>query len=220
MKSVSRLSETVLGGGGSRPASEGIYLAPHFLDAGTCRHLRAAMDRGAPEPAEVLQLNISLDLNARRASSIEIDPAAINAVETSLDAARHAIAAFYNVPLATREGPGFLRYAAGDFYRRHRDRANDASWPGAARRLVSVVVFLNSSSPRPALGEFSGGELVIFPEPLDDVAAEAIEVVPRQGSLVAFHAATLHEVRPVAGGMRDVIVDWYYGPAEAGPYKP
>ena len=87
----------------------------------------------------------------------------------------------------------------------------DAAWPSAARRLVSLIVFLNSSHTRLTPGAFSGGELLIFPESLDDVAgSEAIRVVPCQGSLVAFHAETFHEVCPVVDGIRDVIVDWYY----------
>ena len=59
--------------------------------------------------------------------------------------------------------------------------------------------------------EFSGGELVMFPEVSPGFpAGEPIEVVPKQGHLVAFLAATPHEVRPVAAGVRDVIVDWFY----------
>lgn len=176
------------------------------------------MDRGAPEPAEVLQVNIGLDLNARRASSIEIDPAALDAVETRLDAARRAIAAWYNLSLVTGEGASFLRYHPGGFYRRHRDQAIVSGWPAAAHRLISLVVFLNSSRSRAVAGEFSGGELLVFPESRDNPAiAEAIRVVPREGCLVAFPAALLHEVRPVRAGIRDVIVDWYYGSAEADP---
>ena len=41
-------------------------------------------------------------------------------------------------------------------------------------------------------------------------AGEPIEIVPLQGSLIAFRAATAHEVRPVSVGVRDVIVDWFY----------
>lgn len=192
-----------------RPSA--IYLAPDFLDAGECRDLRAAMDRGTRELAEVLQPDLNLDPNARRASSIEIDPAAIDAIEARLDGVRPAIAAFHNLPLATREGSGFLRYAPGGFYRPHRDRAMVSGWPGAARRRVSVIVFLNSSSPRPAPAEFSGGELILFPELPDGSApTDVIEVVPRQGLLVAFDAAIVHEVRPIRAGTRDVIIDWYY----------
>ena len=169
------------------------------------------MDCSMAEPAEVFDSGSSLDLDARRAASIDIDPATLETVEATLDAARDAIAAHYHLSLVSREGPGFLRYGPGGFYRRHRDRAVGAAWPGAARRLVSVIVFLNSSRSRPVPGEFSGGELLIFPESPDDVVgSEAITVTPCRGSLVAFHAATFHEVRPVVSGIRDVIVDWFY----------
>ena len=169
------------------------------------------MGHGAVEPAEVFDSSATLDLNARRAACVEIDPATLDTVEAMLDAARNAIAAHYCLSLVSREGPGFLRYGPRGFYRRHRDRAADAAWPGAARRLVSLVVFLNSSCSRPAPGEFSGGELIIFPESPDlPATSEAITVIPRQGALVAFDALMSHEVRPVRGGIRDVIVDWYY----------
>ena len=42
------------------------------------------MDRGVPEPAEVLHQDITLDLDARRASSI--DPVTLDTVEAALDA--------------------------------------------------------------------------------------------------------------------------------------
>ena len=74
-----------------------------------------------------------------------------------------------------------------------------------------MVVFLNSSRSTRESDEFSGGELVLFPEALPGLpAGEPIEIVPRQGYLVAFLAATPHEVRPVSAGVRDVIVDWFY----------
>lgn len=196
------------------------YLAPEFLDAATCRRVRASMDQGTAEPAEVLEPGVTLDVEVRRAFSIEVDPATLVAIEAKLDAARDAVGAYYRLPLVKREGAGFLRYAPGGFYRPHRDRAIDAAWPGASERLIALVVFLNSSRSGRAHGDFSGGELLIFPEPSEAPSREPMTVTPREGFLVAFHAAVLHEVRPVIGGMRDVIVDWYYGPAEAGPYGP
>ena len=173
------------------------------------------MDRGTTEPAEVFDFGARLDLDARRAMSIEVDAATLDTVEAALDSARAAIAAHYRLSLVGREGPGFLRYGPGGFYRRHRDRAADVSWSGAAERLISLVVFLNSSHTRPAAGAFSGGELRIVPDAElpdsgDVLGSEPITIAPRRGVLVAFHAATLHEVRPVTGGIRDVIVDWYY----------
>ena len=169
------------------------------------------MDRGTAEPAEVFDSGAGVDLDARRATSIDVDPTTLGMVEATLDAARDAVAAHFHLSLVSREGPGFLRYEPGGFYRRHRDQAVDPDWPGAARRLISLVVFLNSSRARPAAGEFSGGELLIVSEPDAVAGSEAMTITPNQGSLVAFHAARLHEVRPVALGIRDVIVDWYYG---------
>ena len=187
-----------------------IFVAPDFLDAAGCLCLRAAMDRGIAEPAEILHRGMALDLEARRASSIECDPEAIADVEARLDAARPAIGAFYGLSLVTREGPSVLRYPPGGFYRRHRDRALDDGWPDAALRLISLVLFLNSSCTGPVAGEFSGGELMIFPESPPTAPAAPLQVVPRRGSLVAFPADLLHEVLPVRAGTRDVIVDWYY----------
>ena len=51
---------------------------------------------------------------------------------------------------------------------------------------------------------------MIYPEPPADEPGDPLEITPREGLLVAFDAARLHEVRPVAGGTRDVIVDWFY----------
>jgi len=174
-----------------------------FLDAATCRGVREAMDRGDAEPAEILYDGMALDDGVRRASSIEVDPITLAVVEERFDAARNSLSARCGVTLSGREGPGFIRYSDGGFYGPHRDRGDDPQWPAAAQRRIAVVVFLNS-------GGFMGGELVIYPEPPAENLRDALEITPREGLLVAFDAARLHEVRPVAGGIRDVIVDWFY----------
>lgn len=190
---------------GSRP-----YLAPDFLDLAACVRIQTAMDHGTAEPAEVFDSGVTVDLGARRAESIDIDPETLAFVEARLDAARDAVAAHYDLSLGAREGPGFLRYGPSGLYRPHRDRAADPAWPDGARRLVSMIVFLNSSRSRPAPDEFGGGELLLLPEP-DEVGGSGVRTItPRRGWLVAFPAERIHEVRPVIGGIRDVIVDWYY----------
>ena len=163
------------------------------------------MDRGTPEPAEILvgrvppkadpPVTIALDVEVRRAISIEVDPETLENVERRLDAHRETIAAFFDARLDGREGAGFLRYGPGGFYRPHHDRADLPSWPAAARRRIAIVMFLND--------EFTGGTLRVLDE-------EPIDVLPRAGSLVAFPATALHEVLPVRTGTRDVIVDWFY----------
>lgn len=152
------------------------------------------MDRGATEPAEILDGGIEADRHVRRAETIDVDPAIVEEVERRLDAGRDAIARFFGRPLGAREGVNFLRYRAGDFYLPHVDRTDDQSWPDAARRQVAVVLFLN--------GAVAGGALHV-------IDAKKV-VIPAEGLLVAFDAGLLHEVEAVTGGVRDVVVDWFY----------
>src|SRR5687768_13487934 len=169
-----------------------VTIIPDFLGSALCRRVQIAMDLGGVEPAEILDDGPALDRAARRASIIEVDPATLAAVEARLDAARDGLSASCGVPLGRREGASFIRYSHGGFYRPHRDRAHDADWPGAAARRIAVVVFLNAG--------FEGGELVIYPEaPGHDTSARSSRtprLTPHPGSLVAFDAARLHEVRP------------------------
>lgn len=178
------------------------YLIERFLDAATCRRIRDLMDRGAIEPAEILEDTIALDEEVRRATSIEVAPAVVAAIEQRLDRTREEVERFFGLTLTSREGANFLRYGAGGFYLPHVDRAATDSWPDAARRQIALVVFLNSSLPAPGPGQFSGGELCLIDARVD--------VTPREGMLVAFDAGMLHEVAPVGQGTRDVIVDWFY----------
>lgn len=153
------------------------------------------MDAGLSEAAEILHADISLDPQARRASSIEVDTLTLELVERRLDEQQGALGEFFRLKPGVREGAGFLRYDAGGFYRPHRDQAASGVWPAAALRRIAVVVFLND--------DFDGGALrLIDPGPH--------LIAPRPGLLVAFPAAALHEVEPVLAGQRDVIVDWFY----------
>lgn len=182
-----------------------MYTQADFLSRDACIRIRRAMDRGAADSADVLEAQIGPRESVRRAVSIEIDDALRLEVERQLDAARAAIASYHGLALSDREGAGFIRYPDGGFYRPHRDRAAVASWPDAARRQIAAVIFLNSAVDAEPDGDFSGGALRLF------VDALPLEFQPRAGLLVAFPADALHEVAVVRGGIRDAIVDWYYG---------
>ncbi len=178
------------------------FIIERFLDTATCGRFRRIMDEGDTEPAEILEDTIALDVEVRRVATVDITPAAITAIGRRLDAVRGQIGGHFGLTLTAREGVSFLRYVAGDFYLPHVDRAAADVWPDAARRQVAVVVFLNASVPNPGPGQFAGGELSLIDARVD--------VVPREGMLVAFDAGMLHEVARVRAGTRDVIVDWYY----------
>jgi predicted 2-oxoglutarate/Fe(II)-dependent dioxygenase YbiX len=175
-----------------------------FLDAGTCRRIRHAMDRGTSETAEILHETFAEHLDVRRAQNIDVDPGVLHDIEWRLDNQRHALDEFFEVTLGEREGASLLRYTDGGFYRPHRDRAIAADWPGAARRLIAVVAFLNSSRTSDERGDFSGGDLQLF------VDSHPFDVHPLQGLLVAFPADVLHQVTVVRDGLRDTVVDWFY----------
>src|SRR5688500_7419751 len=136
------------------PGTPNVYRLEGFLSPETCGRVRRAMDRGVPDDAEVLGDDIAPEHSVRRAASVEVDAAVLDEVGQRLDAQRDSIAAWLGTPLGDREGAGFVRYPDGGFYRPHRDRADVPSWPGAARRMVAVVVFLNDG--------FGGGVLRLF----------------------------------------------------------
>ncbi|HLG53937.1 MAG TPA: 2OG-Fe(II) oxygenase [Vicinamibacterales bacterium] len=183
-----------------------IFTAPDVMDAPTCRRVQGAMDAGVPEPAEVLHDTISVQEEVRRASEIDVPDVVLVMVETCLDRMLDSIAAFYRLSLQSREGPSFLRYETGGFYKPHVDRARVPSWPATARRQVTMVLFLESSRDAEPAGGFSGGLLRLFP----DGAGAPIDITPTRGTVVAFPAAMRHEVTPVTSGRRDTVVDWFY----------
>jgi predicted 2-oxoglutarate/Fe(II)-dependent dioxygenase YbiX len=182
-----------------------IFIAEHAMDDATCRRVQAAMDVGVREPTEVIEDEMALVEDVRRASHIDVPPVIFELIDAHLDAQRPAIATFFEAQLDGREGVNLLRYEPGGFYRPHVDRADLPAWPSAARRAVTVVLFLESSREADPGGGFSGGILRLFPEGQDT----PIEIIPKRGTLVAFPAETPHEVTPVIDGHRDTIVDWF-----------
>jgi predicted 2-oxoglutarate/Fe(II)-dependent dioxygenase YbiX len=189
-----------------------VLIQPAFLDLQTCERIRRGMNYGADEAAEIAGDEIATRDTVRRGRSIEVDPLLLEFVEARIDDARRAIERTIRRPLGEREGTGFLRYHPGGFYRQHRDRGTVAGWPAAAKRLVTVVVFLNGGVPDAAQRDFEGGQLCLYPG-----TGAPIEISPETGLLVAFPADFLHEVRPVLAGTRDAAIDWFFDPATSEP---
>jgi len=181
-----------------------IFVAERAMDDTTCRRVQAAMDVGIREPSEVIEDEMTLVEDVRRASHIEVPPAIFELIDAHLDAQREAVAEFFGHPLDGREGVNLLRYEEGGFYKPHLDRAELPAWPPAAHRVFTVILFLESAREAEPSGGFSGGVLRLLP---DD--ADPIDIVPRRGVLVAFPAETVHEVLTVTEGHRDTVVDWF-----------
>jgi predicted 2-oxoglutarate/Fe(II)-dependent dioxygenase YbiX len=173
-----------------------MFVLPEFWGLAECLRIREAMDRGRSSPAEIFADGFHVDEESRRAFDVEVDAAVVTEVQRAIDGIRPPVARFFDLTLGGEEGPGFLRYPRGGFYRVHRDVAPgcDDEFP----RRISVVVFLTTAGE-----ECEGGSLRLY-EP------GAVDVIPRAGTLVAFSSETPHEVLPVTAGVRDAIVDWFY----------
>src|SRR5688500_6907369 len=103
-----------------------VYRQNGFLTPAECLAVRWAMDRGVVEHAEVLAGGIHGDTDVRLATLVEPDTDVVRDVVARLDTCREPVAAALGMAVAEREGPGFIRYPAGGFYRAHRDRGDDS----------------------------------------------------------------------------------------------
>ena len=177
-----------------------------WLDAAACARVCRAMDAGTPEIAEILDATIAPDETVRRSSHIDVDLETFAWLDGVLDASRAPVQQHFAMTLTGREGISLLRYQRGDYFKPHRDWGVVPSWPDAARRRISLVLFLQTSREADPAGTFSGGALRLY----DDEGGGVHDIHPRAGTLVAFLSTTLHEVTPITDGVRDALVDWFY----------
>lgn len=99
-------------------------------------------------------------------------------------------------PFRGFEGPNIVRYRSGDFLRRHCD---EDPAKRLYRRKVAIIAFLNDRG-------FEGGVLRVHPPN----GGSPRDIVPAAGRFVAFPAETMHEVTPIRGGNRYVLVAWLH----------
>jgi predicted 2-oxoglutarate/Fe(II)-dependent dioxygenase YbiX len=123
-----------------------------------------------------------------------------------LEALREELGQWCGRHLEPCTGLAALRYPPGAFYRTHRDAGAHADPLGLHRRVVSVVVFVNSGDGD-AAAEFAGGALR-FHELLDEDDDAGLDMSPEAGTLVAFASSLLHEVTMVERGERYSLVTW------------
>ena len=185
-----------------------VYVRPRLVDRGLCARIRAAMDSGVSEAAEVYVDGYVVDDHARRTLDVSVDDQVVDLVERLLEAVRPDASVFFRETLRASEGPGFLRYAVGGFYRAHHDVGGGPE--DAFPRRVSVVLFLTDAGPGSGAGRCQGGALRLHNVRGPGREDDPIDIAPEMGTLVAFPSDVLHEVLPVTGGVRDVVVDWFF----------
>lgn len=185
-----------------------VFVRRRAVEKEVCCRIRAAMDAGATTAAEVYVEGYVVDERVRRARDVSVDSDIVSLAERLIDAIRPDVSGFFGVALEASEGPGFLTYCTGDFYRAHRDVGGG---PGDDfPRRVSVVLFLTDAGPGSDAGRCQGGALRLHGVSSDARPGEPLDIAPEVGMLVAFPSDLLHEVLPVTGGVRDVVVDWFF----------
>ena len=173
-----------------------MFVLPEFWGPSDCIRIRTAMDRGRASQAEIYADGYRVDEEARRAFEVDVDDEIVEEVQRAMDGTRSKVAHCFDTQLVGEEGPGFLRYVPGGFYRVHSDTA--PGWDDDFPRRISIVVFLTTAG-----ADCEGGSLRLY-------GANALDIAPRAGMLVAFPSDVPHEVLPVTAGVRDAVVDWFY----------
>lgn len=189
--------------------SLGIFAREGFLDDALLREVRQAIVGNPGDPAEVLDRkgdDLTLSAEVRRAWELALPDATERVVLERLEDLRADLEQWCGRRLEPCDALAALRYPPGAFYRTHRDATAHADALELHRRVVSVVVFVNTGGAR-AGAEFTGGALRLY-ELLDDDRDDGLDVWPEAGTLVAFPSSLLHEVTMVERGERYTLVTW------------
>lgn len=191
----------------------GLYVVREFLSESACQELIEIM-AGAPT-RRGLTLS-GLNESRRSVGDAQVPKAVTVEVEQSLLDLNQGLQRHFGIPLEWGgEGPDYLVYRTGDFFKPHKD---NEEYPPTAnsrvlRRRVAVVLFLNRHCREHRENCFGGG-LLNFYGLLDGPKWKdcAFGLEPEPGLLVAFPAGLVHEVTPVTFGERYSILTGFHAP--------
>lgn len=181
--------------------SSPIFRRQGFFDTAETAQLLSGLNSARLERTQVLssgQQQRILDEQARKTFRLSVSEVTQARVSYALMTLKPELEAYFGLELQACQPLHFLAYQPGDFFRRHTD-VIPAPHKLARVRHLSVLMFLNAPP------DYSGGELVFYPDP------DSAELCPAlAGDLIAFRPDCLHEVRPVLSGLRYTIVSWFY----------
>jgi SM-20-related protein len=197
----------------------GLYVIPKFLPEDACRELIDIMAAAPKKRGETIGGGGKNRLDeARRSVGDAQVPKVATAEELkqSLLNLHSDLERHFGMPLEWGgEGPDYLVYRSGDFFKPHRDNEEYPPAPNSRvlRRRVAVILFLNGYSREYQENCFGGGLLNfygLFDGPQWKECAFALE--PEPGLLVAFPSGLMHEVTPVTFGERYSILTGFHAP--------
>jgi predicted 2-oxoglutarate/Fe(II)-dependent dioxygenase YbiX len=201
----------------------GLFVVDDFLDPDSCARISSEVTHYAAEKGRIGSGTQGeegrLDETVRKVLGSSIPKPTRQSIGDRLTRLKPQLESHFQTPLADCDGPHFLLYGPGAFYKPHRDMASTAA-RAAPRRVVSAVLFLNDRSDAPRPNGYGGGSLT-FHGLLTGEAWErcAFSLDASPGMIVAFRSSVLHEVEPVTFGERCTMVAWWYARpgSEASP---
>lgn len=187
---------------GAAEFAAGCLAWPGAVPRALCERTIAAMEAASARRGTVLRHGAEEhDPAMRTCTEHPLASADAAVVAQALHRAGRALLAADGSAVAL-DGPLFCRYVRGGYFRAHRDRSSDPSDSAVVRRRrVSLVCLLNDADSTPA---FDGGALVLYP------GQRPVNAPLAAGTVVAFPADLLHEVRPVRLGIRYAAVAWLF----------
>ena len=196
----------------------GLYVVPEFLAEPACQELIDIIAAAPKRRGKTIGGGgkSRLDESRRSVGDAKVPEAATFEVKQSLLDLKPDLERHFGMPLEWGgEGPDYLAYRAGDFFRRHIDNVEYPPAPNSRilRRKVSVILFLNRHSREYRENCFGGG-LLNFYGLLDGPQWKecAFGLEPKPGLLVAFSSGLMHEVTPVTFGERYSILTGFHAP--------
>ncbi len=194
-------------------AALGFFTRSGFLDPDTCAGLRAEVNRAPASPATVRAdaRSYDVDRSTRSTDWAEVVPEAVELIEGRLASVLPEVAQHYDLPLTGVQPLQFLVYQPGDFFERHRDRAEGDDAPSFSRaRSIAAVIFLNGVGDAATAEAYRGGALTLYGL-FDQSGADALgfPLEAEEGLLITFPADVMHEVRRVEEGKRYTVVTWF-----------
>ena len=194
----------------------GFYVIPQFLPERRCQELIDIMSAAPKRQGLTIGGGGQYKLDERRRSvgDARVPKDATADLKQALLNLRPDLEKHFAMPLEWGgEGPDYLVYRTGDFFKPHRD---DEEYPPAPnsrvlRRRVAVILFLNRHSRENRENCFGGG-LLNFYGLLDGPKWKncAFGLEPEPGLLVAFPSSTVHEVTPITFGERYSVLTAFH----------
>lgn len=171
-----------------------------------CERAIAAMQGAQSTPGYVLRAGRQvLDIAVRRCQFHPVSAALEREVRQRLEDMTPQLLRAFGHARACLDGPYFVSYPPGAYFRVHRDTSQHPDDPPEVRkRLVSLVAFFNGRDSPSITPTFDGGALLL------QAGGSRRPISPESGALVAFDSHLLHEVTPVREGVRFVAVAWLF----------